>query len=155
MSAERSPAQIRVVTAVVLVIVFLAGLATGAAVVHLTGGGPPGLGLPPMAALRGIDLTKDQRSKSDAIWARYKPQIDAILHESFPRVRAVDEQMSNELRTILTPDQQKVFDRNEADRPLGGPGFPPAPPPFGPRPGPGAPPPGGPGGEPPPPPAQR
>jgi Spy/CpxP family protein refolding chaperone len=133
-------------TAIVLFVVFVGGLATGAAVVHLTHGHPPMMG-PPLGGLRGIDLSKEQRAQTDAIWAKYKPQIDAILRESFPRVRAIDEQMSHELRAALTPEQQKIFDQNEAHRPSPDKGFPPGPPPFPPPPGPEMPPPGVPPGD--------
>ncbi len=136
MSAEQGPRRMRVVTAVVLFVVFVAGLATGAAVVHLTGPRfhhPPG---PPAMALRGIDLSPEQRARVDAIWEKYRPRIDAIMRETFPRVRAAEDEMNRELRAELKPEQQKRFDDNEAHRPP----FPPSP---------GGPPPFGPGGEPP------
>jgi len=127
MNAEKGPRQIRLVTALVLFLVFLAGLATGAALVRF--GRPPFPPPPPMPALRGIDLSEQQHPRVHAIREKYKPQLDAVVRDTFPRIRAVEEAMNREVRAELTPEQQRRFDENEAHRPPGPPGMPPPPPP--------------------------
>jgi Spy/CpxP family protein refolding chaperone len=128
----------RLMTAVVLLAVFAAGFAAGAAFIRMR---PPPFPPPGPPSLRGIDLTGTQRTDIDAIAHKYRPQMDAILRESFPRVRTLEEAMNKEIRALLTPDQQKRFDDNEAHRPPfpppGGPGphGPPGFPPDGPPPG--------------------
>lgn len=133
--------------ALVLAAVFGAGAATGVAVPRLLG--PPHHhphGPPPW--LRELHLSDAQRTDADAIFQKHRADVDAIMRDVFPRVRARGEQMEQELRAILTAEQRAEFDTIRAHRPRhpphdGPPG--PPPPPFGePPPGPPPPPPGGP-----------
>jgi Spy/CpxP family protein refolding chaperone len=101
----------------------------------MEGRGPHGL--PPF--LHELDLTDKQEQDARAIFEKHRPELDAILRESFPRVRAVNDRIDAEIRALLTPEQQKKFDELRARRPRHGPGRP------GEGPGPGEPPPPGPG----------
>ena len=148
MAPERSPRQIRLLTALLLFGTFLFGAATGAGFSrwnqlaprphHLP---PPFLPGPPGA----LKLTPEQEAKAHEITERYRPQLEAILLANFPRVQALNEQMEKELRQILTPEQTRILDEMKAHRPPlppGGPGFMP---PLGDSPPGGGPPPWPPG----------
>lgn len=107
--------------------------------------GPPGRGLPPelRAELR---LTADQERRIHAILEANRPRTDAILDQFLPRLRATVDSVRAEIRSVLTPEQQEIFDLR---RPPLGPPLPGAdpPPPLQPH----RPPPGGPPHGPPPP----
>ncbi|MBN2574794.1 MAG: hypothetical protein JXP73_09535 [Deltaproteobacteria bacterium] len=90
----------------------------------------------PPDALR---LTPQQVEKSLEITERYRPQLQAIVRESFPKVQAINERMEKELREILTPEQRHALDEMKAHRPPMPPGGPMPPPGPGFAPPPGAP----------------
>jgi hypothetical protein len=151
-----------------LACVFLIGGLTGAAIERAREqrGGPPGRGaqqpggLPPEISRR-LNLTAEQTKEIQAVLDRHKPATDSVMGEFLPRLRSVTDSVRAEIRSILTPAQRKLFDRepprlleDQGRSPMGGgphpgpgPGGPPGPPPGGPgdRPpdGPGAPPPQG------------
>jgi Spy/CpxP family protein refolding chaperone len=116
---------------------------------------PPGQGIPP-AWRHQLRLTDDQDRQIQEILEKNRSRADAVLDQFLPRLRAVTDSVRAEVRTVLTPDQQEMFDRlqppleppplRDARSPFGGPppgGHPPGgPPPGGPPPG--GPPPGGP-----------
>jgi hypothetical protein len=72
------------------------------------------------------------------ICERHRPKLDAVLRESFPLVRVIQEDIDREIREVLTPDQRVEFDRLKVSRPfppprlppLLEPGAPPGTPPF-------------------------
>src|SRR5512142_812328 len=100
-SAERSPRQIRLLTALLLFAMFLLGAATGAGFTRwLRPGRPPHLPHAPFLPGRAeaLHLTAEQQAKSKEITERYRPQLEAIWRESFPKVQAINEQMEKELR---------------------------------------------------------
>jgi Spy/CpxP family protein refolding chaperone len=136
MTIERSPRQIRLLTALLLFGTFLSGAVAGAGFarwMHLPPPPPrpaPFLPGPPGA----LKLTPAQEAKARAITEHYRPQLEAILRANFPKVQAINEQMEKELREMLTPEQIKVLDDIKAHRPPM--------PPGGPMPGAGPPPPG-------------
>jgi len=125
---EKSPARVRVTTALVLFAMFLAGLATGAALCRLgmpRPPHPPGLPLP-----HELGLSREQEEKAAAIRERYRPDLDAVLKDAMPRVRAIEDRMGSDLRGILTPEQARRLVEFEAKHPPPGPpGLPPGPPP--------------------------
>jgi Spy/CpxP family protein refolding chaperone len=135
---ERSPRQIRLLTALLLFAMFLLGAVAGGGLSRLQQPPrphrphPPFLPGPPGA----LHLTSEQEAKSHAIMERYRPQLEAIWRESFPRVQAINEHMEEELRQILTPEQRRALDEMKAHRPPMPPAGPPPPGPgFGPAPG--------------------
>jgi Spy/CpxP family protein refolding chaperone len=162
MTTERSPRQIRLLTALLLFGTFLFGAVAGVGLSQWNHrpSCPP---RPPAPFLPGppgaLNLTPVQEAKAHEITERYRPQLEAILRANFPKVQALNEQMEKELRALLTPEQTKILDEMKAHRPPMPPGGPMPPgegpaarePGFMPPPG-GGPPPWPPGLAPPPPP---
>ena len=152
MSPERSPRTIKLLTVFILLGTFLSGIAVGVGAAAFSGHRPPWGHLPgpPPFFMPGIgpgelSLTADQEAKARAINERYRPQMELVVRESFPKLRVLNEKMEAEMRAILTDDQRARFDTLKARRPTmdklgrmgpppGGPGFPgqpPPPPPMG------------------------
>src|SRR5512136_789244 len=136
MTADTSPRRLHLWTALVLVAVFAAGAATGAGVTwalrppHPRGGPPPAGGIPPFVARLG--LSPEQEARVRAIAERHRPELEAAIQETFPRLRAVQDEVDREIRAVLTPEQAARFDelksrrppfrgRGEAGGPAGGP----------------------------------
>ena len=142
-SSEPSPARVQLLTALVILGTFIGGLAAGLGLSRWLREAerppPPHMGLP----LRELDLTPEQDTKARAIMERHRDELEGILRGTYPRVRAVNDKMENELRAILTPAQQAKLDEIKSRRPpprdhgRGGPGGPGGPrgPGFGPPPG--------------------
>ncbi len=168
MNAEPSSKRLHVFTALILAGVFVAGGVAGAGLTVLLRAerrpaAPPPRPhqLPP--PLRELQLTPDQERRAREVAERYRGEMEAAVQEAFPKVRAVQERMDADLRTLLTPEQAARFDELRARRPPGpfpmgprmhgpppGEGAGPQPPPPGERPPGMAPPPGPPPGAPPP-----
>ena len=71
--------------------------------------------------LRNITLTDAQRAQVDSIRARYRAQLDSLRGsrsdgrpdpDTRRRFREIMEQQFADIRAVLTPDQQAVFDKN-------------------------------------------
>ena len=112
--------SVRLLTAVLLVATFAAGTLTGAGVCRWVGPrpghhGPPGI--PGPLPLHELSLTAEQRSKVHVILERHRPELDAILRESYPKVRVVNEQIEREVAEVLTLEQRKRLDELKARRP--------------------------------------
>lgn len=113
--------------------VYLAGAATSAGLFfwlrpHHGHHGPRGPGGPP---LHELDLTAEQQDKARIILDRHHAEIEAMMKESFPKIRESRDRAFDEIRTLLTEDQQKRFDAKRAEIEKHGPGFPPMGPPPG------------------------
>jgi Spy/CpxP family protein refolding chaperone len=85
------------------------------------GGGRGGIG----RLLTGITLTDAQQAKFTEINTKYQPELQAIREsfqnggdraEGMKKMNAINEKMYPELRAVLTPEQQAVFDKNVAER---------------------------------------
>ena len=139
MTTERSPRQIRLLTALLLFGTFLFGAVAGVGLSQWNHW-PPNPPRPHAPFLPGppgaLNLTPVQEAKAHEITERYRPQLEAILRANFPKVQALNEQMEKELRALLTPAQTKILDEMKAHRPPmppgeetppGGPGFMPPP----------------------------
>ena len=100
--------------------------------VRLRGGMPPGMDR--------LNLTAEQRARIAEIFRSSRPLTDSVLHASMPRLQAIHDSVRREIRAVLTPEQQKLFDDMEPEARWGPRG-------RGGRGGPGGP--GGPGGRPP------
>ena len=98
--------------------------------------GPPGGGMGGMGMrqggpgqrlqmlLNGITLTAQQQTAVDSIQAAYRPRMRALFSAGGPpdsSSRAQMMQLRNnqdkDIRAVLTPDQQKIFDKNLAAMP--------------------------------------
>lgn len=118
MLRSESPMQIRLATAAVILGTFLGGALLGAGTYHWVA--PPRFrhapfhhpGLP----LDELGLSSDQEGKAQAIGTRHRAEIETIMRDTFPRVRAINEKMEKELREILTVEQQKKLDAIKARR---------------------------------------
>jgi Spy/CpxP family protein refolding chaperone len=98
-------------------------------------GGPGGQGFGQrrmQRLLQGITLTDQQEAQVDSITAKYRAMMPAFTPGAPPdsatraKFREVNQQQDSTIRTILTADQQKVWDANVAEmrsrmrRPPGG-----------------------------------
>jgi Spy/CpxP family protein refolding chaperone len=150
MTADPAARRLHLFTALVLVAVFAAGAATGAGLAWAfrpppRGGHGPG-DVPPFVGELG--LSPEQEAAVRAIAERHRPEIEAAVRETFPRVRAVQDRVDREIRALLTPAQAALFDELRNRRPPprgpgmspGPPGMPPGPPGMPPGPPPGPPP---------------
>jgi Spy/CpxP family protein refolding chaperone len=68
--------------------------------------------------LQGITLTAAQQTKVDSITAKYRAQLPPFTPGAPPdsatraKMRALFGNQDEEIRAVLTPDQQKVWDQN-------------------------------------------
>jgi len=159
MSLLESVGKLRVRALALLAAVFVAGVLAGFGLAralrprhHLP---------PPLAMFDQLDLTPEQHQKVDGIFQLHRPELETILGESRPKVRAIQATIEREVRAVLTAEQQSRLDVLEAEMRRHGPeghghalppGVEPPPPGAGgpPPPGAGGPPPPGAGGPPPP-----
>ncbi len=62
---------------------------------------------------RTLKLTDDQKSKIAVIFESQRQKIDALRSETGPRFEALRQSASDEIRRLLTPEQQLKFDEME------------------------------------------
>ena len=60
--------------------------------------------------LRGLDLTPQQHAGTDAVLDRQEEQLEIYWRERMPEIRRILQGSHAEIRALLTPDQQAVFD---------------------------------------------
>ena len=153
--------RVRLQGILLLVVVFVIGVLVGTALERVREARPaPPPPFRPASSPPGwrkqFRLTDEQDRRIHQILERGRPRTDAILDQFLPRLRAVTDSIRAELRVVLTPDQQREFDRLRPPlaphprdrRPPSGGSLPGGPPPGGPPPQGGPPrsepPPGGP-----------
>jgi Spy/CpxP family protein refolding chaperone len=129
-----SPRTLRLMTVLLLVATFVLGAAAGAGASRwlapdctpASSDGRPPFGPWP---LRQLHLSPEQEAKVQDILERHRPELDAILRESFPQVRAIHEEIDREIGEVLTEAQRAELARLKARWPFppGGP-LPPGPP---------------------------
>ena len=99
--------------------------------------GPPGGGMGMrgpgryiQALLNGITLTSQQQASVDSIQAIYSPRMRALFTPGSPpdsaaraRIAEIRSAENQDIRAVLTPEQQKVFDKNLAEMPPMGAGM--------------------------------
>jgi len=105
-------------------IVALAGmvaLAAPAAFAQGGGGGQGGQGRGMQRLMQGITLTEKQQASVDSITQSYRSQLPPMQQGTPPdsatrakRMEVMQKQYAA-VRNVLTPDQQKVFDKNLED----------------------------------------
>lgn len=85
------------------------------------GGGRGGRGMARL--ITGITLTEAQQAKFTEIQTKYQPQLAAAREAAagdraamMKGMQAINDKMFPELRAVLTPDQQAVFDKNLEER---------------------------------------
>ena len=123
--------RVRMRAFVLLVIVFIVGLMLGAAEeryrqqLGTTAASSHRRTYP--GALARMDLTAAQRAVIDSLLDRERPRNEAIMQRVLPDLRAEADSLRAAIRTVLTPEQQRAFDREphpHAGTPIGGAGSP-------------------------------
>lgn len=72
--------------------------------------------------LHELSLTIAQEAQTQAAFERHRPKFDCVLRETFPKVRAVQDEIDSELEKLLTPEQaQKFTEMRKRRAPPGGP----------------------------------
>lgn len=75
--------------------------------------------------MTGIELTDAQKAKVADIQAKYQPEIQAVREsmqgggdraEAFQKMQALRDKMAPEIRAVLTPAQQAIYDKNVAEQ---------------------------------------
>ena len=59
---------------------------------------------------KDLELTDEQKAKLQPIIDQTKPQIQAIHQEAMQKMHALLENAGNQIRPLLTPQQQQKFD---------------------------------------------
>jgi len=110
-----SPRTVRLMTVLVLLATFAAGTVTGGGLVHwfASDADPSRIMPPPMLPLHELNLSEAQEKKVHEIMERYRPKLEALLDEAFPKVNAVNEQIEREVRAVLTDEQRRTLDRSK------------------------------------------
>lgn len=101
-------------------------LAAGALSARAQSGGAPNgsAGRRPSPLLDNMLLTEVQKSRIEGITRRYQPEMEAIYEsmsaggdraDARHKRTALFDRMQPEIRAVLTPDQQAIFDRNAAE----------------------------------------
>jgi len=87
--------------------------------------GGPGMGRRGNQTLNGIELTDAQKAKVAEIQAKYQPDMQSIREsmqnggdraEAFQKMSALRDKMTPEIRAVLTPAQQAIYDKNVAEQ---------------------------------------
>jgi Spy/CpxP family protein refolding chaperone len=105
-----------IVAITVLVLTFVAGVATGVFGAHMAilHGGPGAERFPHAMVNRldhRLDLTDAQRAQVEAIIKRRHAHIDEMWDGVRPKVRAEIESTNQEIERVLTPEQRARFKR--------------------------------------------
>ncbi|OFW07419.1 MAG: hypothetical protein A3H96_05460 [Acidobacteria bacterium RIFCSPLOWO2_02_FULL_67_36] len=91
----------------------------------MRGGGPgPGPGGPSPGMLierldRELQLTPEQRTKIEEIFKARRPRLEAVQDEMVKRAQQEQHDFQEEIRKILTPEQQQRFERWLQEAPRG------------------------------------
>ena len=103
-------------------IVALAGMvALAAPAAYAQGGGGGGQGRGMQRLMQGITLTATQQASVDSIEKAYQSQMPPMQQGQRPdsatmaKMREVRQKEYADVRKVLTPDQQKTFDKNIED----------------------------------------
>lgn len=115
----------RLLAAIVILLVGLAGIAIGAAIdravehrrmLSFFVGGKTPKGPPPEARRwvlsrlqRELDLTPVQRDQVDSVLARREADVRALMAEVRPRFEAISDRTRRDIQAALTPEQQQRF----------------------------------------------
>ncbi len=62
------------------------------------------------AMTRQLDLTRDQRSKIEAIFEKHEGEREATFKQCAPGFEKLRDRIDSEIRAVLDADQQKKFD---------------------------------------------
>jgi|SRR6516165_80195 len=113
MSNDTSPRRLHLWSGLIVLGVFLCGAVAGAGAFAWLRPQRMRMHPPPVwqvERLRELDLTPEQQQKAEAILEKQRRGVEAVIKETFPRVRSVEEQAHREMRAILTDAQAKKFE---------------------------------------------
>jgi hypothetical protein len=79
------------------------------------GGGPPPRVLVDRLASE-LGLSADQRTKVEEVLTARRTRLEAVQREVRDRFETEQRGLRDEIRTVLTPEQQETFDKNEQER---------------------------------------
>jgi Spy/CpxP family protein refolding chaperone len=65
---------------------------------------------------RDLDLTPEQRAKIAAILANSRTRLDTMQRDVRERFEEEGRSLRDEIRSVLTPEQQQTFDRQQNER---------------------------------------
>ncbi|HEX2453698.1 MAG TPA: hypothetical protein VHI99_08345 [Vicinamibacterales bacterium] len=128
--------RVRVWFSLFVLAVFCLGLAAGVVIGRRMVGfpGPPfgpgfggpgrGRGGPPPERLverltSELQLNADQRTQIDAILKARRQKLEDLQHDVHARFEREQQELRDEIRKVLTPDQQQHFDKLMQDEPRG------------------------------------
>lgn len=122
MTSERKPRSRLWLAVLTLVAVFALGVVAGLGVSYAFRPPPPPdfLVRDPTAVLSPFDrfgLDAKQRAQARVIVERHAAAMEGALRVAFPKMRAVRLQLDADMRTILTPEQNRQFDAFLATNP--------------------------------------
>ena len=63
------------------------------------------------ALLEGLSLSREQRAEIERILERREDRLEAYWSRRLPEIQALIDSTRAEIRNLLTPDQQVVYDR--------------------------------------------
>ncbi|HUV37267.1 MAG TPA: hypothetical protein VMX58_10050 [Patescibacteria group bacterium] len=61
---------------------------------------------------RNLDLTDEQRAEITTLVREYDPRFREIMHASRDEVRNLEEQLVEQIKELLTPEQAEEFEKN-------------------------------------------
>jgi Spy/CpxP family protein refolding chaperone len=113
----------RLLSVLIIAIVFLVGGLTGAATMHVVEGdeapraerrerGPRGS----RDLFERLQLTPEQQVQVEAIMEQGRTQMDAFWAEHRPALRAIADSTRAQIRAVLTPEQRALDDEWMAER---------------------------------------
>lgn len=122
MTIERQPHSRLSLAVLTLAAVFALGVIAGLGVAHAFRPPPPPdyLARDPDGVLPPFDrfgLDAAQKAKARVIVERHAAAMEEALHAAFPKMREVRLQLDADMRTILTPEQNRQFDEFLASNP--------------------------------------
>jgi Spy/CpxP family protein refolding chaperone len=120
---DGNPLRLRLSAIALLLAIFASGAVAGAGLYrwaahdHGRMGPPPDMG--PRSMHRDLGLSGEQAQKVENIMQKYRPELEAVIRETFPRVKAVHDRIDGEIRLLLTDDQRRRFDAMKSHAPDG------------------------------------
>ncbi|MFN7701665.1 MAG: hypothetical protein ACK5U8_27480 [Deltaproteobacteria bacterium] len=116
--SEPSPRKTTLGAGLTLAGVFALGMLAGLGVAPMLGP-PPAAGGPPRIdqLAHELELSAAQEREAEAIVERHRAEVEATMAGVVPRLQDIHDQVESELRALMTPAQQREFDRIRASRP--------------------------------------
>jgi hypothetical protein len=115
MSTLSSLGRLRLRALALLAAMFLVGMCAGVGASRLLWFRRPPHTSPPVGPYGQLYLSAEQQESVRAILDKHKADIDAIMGEAMPKVRAVQDVIDREVGNVLTDEQRGKLDQMKAD----------------------------------------